>query len=40
MDAYVGSTSAAATLDRPIVYMEIGKLGSMEFQLKLVMLQY
>jgi len=42
MDACVGSASASAALDRwrtYIVYMEIGKLRSMEFLLKFVILQ-
>ena len=41
MDAYVGSASASAhsTDGAPIVHIEIGKLGSMEFLLKLVILQ-
>ena len=41
MDAYVGSASASArSIDgAPIVHIEIGKLGSMEFLLKLVILQ-
>ena len=41
MDAFVSSAAASArSIDgAPIVYMKIGKLGSMEFLLKLVILQ-